>query len=52
MTGGKVIGDGGGVPPPMSDLAGVDGASLLCDDPGRFWVWFRADFNGDVAMSS
>jgi len=30
----------------------VAGASLLCDDPRRFGVWFRADGDGDVAVSS
>ena len=50
-----MIGDGGGVPTPMSDLAGVAGevrSSLLCDDPGGVGVWFGVDDDGDVAVSS
>ena len=55
MSGGEVIGDGGEVPTPMSDLAGVAGevlSSLLREDSELVRVGFRADGNGDMAVSS
>ena len=50
-----MIGGGGGVPIPMSVLAGVAGeviSSLLCEDSGGVVGGFRADRLGDVAVSS
>ena len=55
MSGREVIGDGREVPTPMSDLAGVAGevlSSLLCEGSGLVGVGFRADGNGDMAVSS
>ena len=50
-----MIGDGGELPAPMSDLAGVVGevlSSLLHKDSELVGVGFRADGDGDVAVSS
>ena len=55
MAGREVIGDGGEVPAPMSDLAGVVGevlSSLLREDSELVGVGFRADGDGDMAVSS
>ena len=55
MGGGKVIGNGGELLAPMSDLAGVVGevlSSLLHEDSELVGVGFRADGDGDVALSS
>ena len=50
-----MIGDGGEVPTPMSDLAGVAGkvlSSLLHEDSKLVGVGFMADGDGDMAVSS
>ena len=55
MAGGEVIGDGGEVPTPMSDLAGIAGgvsSSVLREDSELVRVGFRADDDGDMAVSS
>ena len=53
VTGGRVINDGGGVPTPVSDLAGVAGevwSFLLCGDSGEVVMGSRG--NGEVAVLS
>ena len=55
MAGREVIGDGGEVPTPMSDLAGVAGevsSSLLHGDSELVGVGFMEDGSGDMAVSS
>ena len=55
VAGREVIGDGGEVPTPMSDLAGVAGevlSSLLHGDLELVGVGFMEDGGGDMAVSS
>ena len=50
-----MIGDGGELPAPMSDLAGVVGevlSYLLHEDSELVGVGFRANGDSDVAVSS